>query len=169
MTDLDSNDNTATGLRRAAEKGRAAMREAAALRRENAMLRSGIPVDSPIGQMFNNSYGGEITLEAIREGWQVLTQSALEAVGVPTTAPGVPSRADDDFDDGSTLARQQLASGAAPDTPPPPAHPNLVASRQAEELRRDGASQEAIETNFVDVHFRAAAAGDKRVLGRGSR
>jgi hypothetical protein len=37
-----------------------------ALKRENALMRSGVDLESPLGQLFVKGYDGELTAEAIR-------------------------------------------------------------------------------------------------------
>lgn len=52
-------------LRDAAERGRAALNENKALKRENAFLKAGINVDDPRMSYFFKGYDGELTADAI--------------------------------------------------------------------------------------------------------
>lgn len=48
-------------------------KRAGALERDNALLRAGVPSDTPLGKVFAKAYDGELTLEAIKAAWTELS------------------------------------------------------------------------------------------------
>jgi hypothetical protein len=63
---------------------REANAEAAKAVRENAMLRAGVNLDSPVGAMFAKAYDGELNADAIKD--EAVKVGALTTI-TPTTEP----------------------------------------------------------------------------------
>ncbi len=75
-------------LRKTAKLEReAAERDArdAATARENALLRAGIPIDTPVGEMFARGYDGDVNPDAMKAKWN---EMGLAAGGGTTEPPG---------------------------------------------------------------------------------
>ena len=109
----------------------------AAQAREIALLRAGIPVDTPVGEMFADGYKGEITPEAIKAKWTELGLG--ESTPPPPGSPGEPTVEE--------LERQrQLAGvGAGGETGSGPKLEDAINSAQSEEevMRLVGAAPDA--------------------------
>ena len=91
-TDIDETeereDRTPRGLRKELERRRAAEQaakaEAQQLKRDLAIARAGVDVNSPIGELFARTYDGEMTPEAVKAAYAKL-QPATQATA-PATA-----------------------------------------------------------------------------------
>lgn len=67
-------------LEKELQQSKQALAEAEAIKRENAFMKAGIPMDDPMAKYFVKGYDGEITAEAIRAAAQEanLIQKAVE-------------------------------------------------------------------------------------------
>jgi len=65
-------------LRRAAKEGTKAKAEAAALKRELAMVKAGVDTESPIGKLFARAYDGDVTPEAVKAEWAKINGAPVE-------------------------------------------------------------------------------------------
>lgn len=135
--------------------------EADALRTENRRLvfqAAGVDLDSRVGQMFDETYKGDLTVDAVKTDWaEVAPQSA------PAATPA---------DDGPTeaeLAHQKasaaVTTGGTPpgQEPTPEPWPDALAGFRAD--RERGIRVETAQKNALQKIIDAAAAGDERVLG----
>jgi hypothetical protein len=91
--------------------------ETTRLRTEASALRAGIDVDSPIGQLFLNSYTGDATPEAIK--------TAFDALGVPTgqTPPEPPPAPTNDGPTPEEIEQQRLRGTVHGEANPPGQEP----------------------------------------------
>lgn len=145
-------------LRELAKKGEQAekaLAEANDLRREVAVLKSGIDAETPLGKMFLKAYDGDpADVEAMR--------TAAAEVGVPFKGEA-PAPADTPPEPNGTEDRQALASEAPADTgvqenPIEAAQKKFLSDMQTGKTWSDAAG------GFVGQLAQAAAAGDSRVL-----
>lgn len=118
----DQVDNTPAGLRAAYERSQtrvaeleAGQAETARLRTEASALRAGIDVDSPIGQLFLNSYNGDATPEAIR--------TAYDALGIPSAPSNEPPPPTNDGPSAQELEQQRLQGAVQGQASPPGQEP----------------------------------------------
>lgn len=159
MADQDDQQNeTPAQLREAADEGRRARAEAEKLQRENAFLRAGVDLDSPIGTMFGKAYDGELTREAIQEAAKQVgaIRTAETALATPPTEP------QQQHDTSQGQDRMDLASGST--TPNPnAANPYQEAETAWENARSGGATREAAAAAPLAVLLEAAHRGDRRV------
>ena len=157
--DIDESDGP-RGLRRAAEAGQRAKAENLELRRENALLRAGVDLDSPLGALFAKGYDGDPSDDAIREAW-------AEVHGAVPPTPEVPMTPDPHItadERASTAQRQALANGSPADLPPGPADPRDEADRIREAVVASGGRAEDGVAAALDHILGAATRGDHRVL-----
>lgn len=125
------------------------------LQRENAMLRAGIDLDSPLGAMFARAYEGELTKEAI-----VAAATEVGAIGQAAPPPG--SEITDD-ERRQMDERAGAAAGAQPPTDashePPPRERAL---KEGFDAIDHGATNEEALMAGLDVLATAAIGGDER-------
>lgn len=159
--EVDEPQDNLRDLRRAAKDAKAAKAELAAAKREVALLKAGVDLDSPVGKLFAKGYDGEITPEAIKAEWATL---------VPSSTPG-----DTPVDDGpeisadeaaSTAQRQALANGSPADITPKPSA-REVARQEAEKLRANGANERDVLASTFDALVSGAIEGDSTVILNG--
>jgi hypothetical protein len=154
-------DETPKGLRRAAEAGRKAQAEAAQLKREVAMLRAGVDLESPLGNLFAKGYDGELEAAKVKEAWTAVAPSAT-----PAPEPETPKTPDPEFsvdETKSTDLRAALANGSPADEMPDE-DPRVAAKRAATQHVMDGGTQEESLALVFDHIYAAGLAGDKRVI-----
>lgn len=164
--DRDDGDDNIARLREAAKAGRSALSEVDQLKRENALLRTGIDTSTPLGRMFAKSYDGELTVEAISTAArEVGLLGGDDAGDQPTTDPYQPG--DDTPPPANQQIRDQLATGAgAPavdtnsDRGPDPTDEAL---RMYQEERKAVGDENARLAAF-DRLIVAGANGDDRVI-----
>lgn len=156
QVDEGQNDNL-KDLRRAADDGRKALKEAEALRKELAFAKAGVPTESKLGQLFFNSYDGELTTEAIR--------TEAEEVGAWRPVTAEPEKANEPTPEERAQSRERadLAadSGHAGINTGDPFRDAEAAFKEA---RRNGDRSEqafgAAMTQIIEAHQR----GDTRVI-----
>lgn len=145
-------------LRRAAKDGNAAKAELAAAKRELALVKAGVDVDSTLGKYFAKAYDGDPDPVAIKAAWAEIAPSA------EPTAP--PAPADDIIDPAeaaSTAERQALANGAPADVVPQP-DVRAVMNSNVEAMRARGAREGDILGSSFETLVAAAASGDRSVI-----
>lgn len=133
------------------------------LRRENAMLKAGIDVNTPLGTLFLNAYEGELETDAIRDAFHKIAPPAP----VTATEAEEPDMAPVGDNDDAQFAeeRQRLASGGLGDD----GHtidrdPRKVAIELGNKMLADGKSREDAMASAFSSMAGAAAAGDSRVI-----
>ena len=120
-------------LDRERDRTRAARAEAAEaeqLRREVAFLRAGVDADSPLGQVFQKGYDGELDVEAIKTAWSAIAPAATPPPSSETPPP--PEATPTNDAQGLTPEQQaQLARDRAnlSDTTPPGGEPQTPLGR----------------------------------------
>lgn len=102
-TDVEQEDMTPKGLRRAANKAKKLEEELNSIRRELAFAKAGLPMDDPRLKYFVKGYDGEMDAEAIRE-------AAVEAGFLQSSEPTQEPEKVQDF---SAQARVMQASAGA--------------------------------------------------------
>jgi hypothetical protein len=152
-------------IRQLREKAKAADEALAALaqaKRENVILRSGIDVDSKLGQMFLKAYDGDLDdIEALK--------AAAKEIGVPfrgeqpAQEAGTGNGSEDPPEPTGTPERQALASEAPADTGESP-NPVEIARERFKASLGEGATEEAAQADFINTLARAAIEGDRRVI-----
>lgn len=132
------------------------------LARENAMLRAGVDLDTPLGQLFADGYKGELDKDAIK--------AAFGNLGVSPTS-GETNEPDPNADQPSAeeLARQQreqaLSNGGTPPGGEPDEDPYIAAMAAYHDA--GGNQTNAARVAGLQKIFDAAAAGDARVTATG--
>lgn len=155
-------------LRQAAREGAQARKETAALRREIAFVRAGVPEanDSKLAAMFRRTYEGDD--EGVAAAWAEVAPAppaapvpVLDEYGVPIPPPGrevelAPGEVS------SSDERHALASGAGYVHEPEP-DPREIALAVGRRIVADGGTEgDALAAHF-NVLAQAAQRGDKRV------
>jgi hypothetical protein len=153
--DNQAAEQSPKALRRAADEGRKAKAELAAAKRELAMLRAGVDVETPVGKLFAKAYDGDIDADAIKAEWAAIAPKPADA---PADEPVItPDEAK------STAERQALANNAPADVVQE-VNPRDTALKAGMSTRSSGGTTD----DALGVHFnelvKAAIAGDKRVL-----
>lgn len=145
--------------KKAREAAEATAAESANDKRENVMLRAGIDLDTPLGQLFADGYKGELDKEAIKAAWGVL--GVTPSNETPTADPN----ANDDGSSAEEIARQQREAalsngGTQPGTEPTP-DPYIDALQRYHDS--GGNQQTEAQVAGIQAIFDAAAKGDARV------
>lgn len=131
----------------------------AGLARENAMLKAGIDVTTPVGKMFAGSFDGELTdLEAI--------QAAAREVGA--LAPVATETEQERIDREAQEAREAVVAGGQP----PPTqdeldnqqHPTDLGLKRFNDAMQTGQTRDKAAAGFFNTVIGAAMQGDERVL-----
>lgn len=166
--DEDDDDDRAVNLSRkdiraleaSAKKGR----RAEALERENAFLKAGIDVESPVGQMFARGYDGDLTTAAIKASAETIP-GALKGGSAPTdeAKEQTPEETADEEEKSATAERSALANGSKPDDGKAE-DPRLTALQRSQEAMKRGATEEDALGSFFNTVATAANQGDKRVV-----
>lgn len=81
--------------------------QAASMAKENALLKAGIPLDTPFGEMFADGYKGEIDPEAMKAKWLEVSPQG----GPGTLTP--PAGTQDDASEAELERLRQLADAGA--------------------------------------------------------
>lgn len=166
--DADGNPITPPGeespnmkrMRELAEKGQQAeeaLARAATLERENALLRSGVDTETPLGKLFAKAYDGENDPEAIKAA---ATEAGIPLVGT-TTPPAEGAQTPPPEEPTGTEQRQQLAAGAPADTGEMP-HPNTIARQIFDKEMESGGTWEEAAGLMIASKSAAAMSGDLR-------
>lgn len=142
-------------LRKAAEGGKEAKAEAAALRTELAFTKAGIDTDSKPAKALMSSYEGELTAEAIQaeaKEWGLIQTSEPE--------PAAPDHAE--------AASLQEMRDAVSGNPAPDVQPEIggvdAALKQFLTDRENGVPQQQAQNLAYGNVIKAAAKGDKQAV-----
>lgn len=159
---MPENDQTApeteaSALRRAAEEGAAAKKELEQAKREVALLRAGVDLDSKAGQMFAKAYDGDLTAEAIQAEWADI---APKPAAAPAPPPPDPEEAR------QTAERLALANDSTPPGAPTDPDPNAAGMAAFQQALAEGRTREDAAAEWITRVNAAGAAGDSRVLYR---
>ena len=144
-------------LREKADNADKATKEAADLRRELAVLKSGIDADSKFGKLFLKSYDGEATPEAIK--------AAAEEYGIPMLGAEPVEVVEETPVDNGTDVRTALSDGVTVGNEPAP-DPNQIALENFKAAIASGATEEKAAGIFFNTLAEAASRGDERVIVR---
>lgn len=152
-----SDDPNLKLLREKAKRADESESALAAARRENAMLRSGIDLESPLGEFFVKSYDGDPTdIDALK--------AKATELGVPFKGAVVdPVEPAETEEPTGTDQRRTLSDGAIPDAAEDE-HPDKTAKDTYDRLMSEGAPQDQAAGEYLAIRARAAMAGDKRVI-----
>jgi len=144
-------------LRDAADRGRKAMQELDAMKREMAFLKAGVDTDTKAGQLLYKAYDGELETEAIQAEWQELVPGAAAPPPEPETV--------DATDTQVAEQRRDLAGDNVP-----PEHqtesPYDAGHREFQEMLDAGRPKEDSAARFIHTVLEAAGGADpdQRVL-----
>jgi hypothetical protein len=133
--------------------------DAVSLKRENAMLRAGIDIDSKLGKMFLRTYEGDLSdIDAIKtEATEIGLIKAAEAPPAETDTTETKDEVTD------TAERRTLANGGLPDDKQP-ANVTTDALAKAEAAIDKGMTFDKAAGGFIAAKAAAAMAGDTSVL-----
>ena len=148
-------------MRELAEKGQRAEEleaQMAATTKENAFLRSGIDIDTPLGAMFFKAFDGDATDVEALKAQAVEMNIPFRTGAAPTPAAGDPATPPEST---GTEQRQQLANGAPADTGEQP-HPNTVARQIFDTEMAAGGTWEDSAGMMIASKAAAAMSGDLR-------
>jgi hypothetical protein len=120
---------------------------------ETAMLRAGLDPEKGMDKLFFESYGGEITAEAVTE--------AAKGYGLIKEPDVKPGEITDPDERRQTGERQQTAAGASPDGQTPSIDPREQAIKDGQQVMANGGTQEAAMAAAFDT-IAAAGYGDSR-------
>lgn len=157
-TEVPNEDPNLKLLREKAKRTDESESALAAARRENAMLRSGIDLESPLGEFFVKSYDGDPT------DIDTLKAKATE-LGVPFTNATVvePTEPAETTEPTGTTERSALSDGAPADAPEDE-DPRKTAKDTFDRMIANGAPQDEAAGEHFAIMARAAARGDQRVI-----
>ena len=137
-------------LRDAADRGKKASQELAAMKREMAFLKAGVDTATKAGQLLFKAYDGDLETDAIKAEWQEL---------VPGLAAPAPAETVDATDTEVAQQRQDLVGDSVP-----PEHqtesPYDAGHREFKEMMDAGRPKEDSAAKFVHRVLEAAG-GDK--------
>lgn len=145
-----------TGLRRAAEAGKAATAENTLLKRKMAFMEAGIDVKSKIGQLFFEGWKGD------NEDVDAIRAEAIELGLVEAEQADQQRQADE-----QTLSNSQQASAAGKSGPPvlgEGPHPRDSALEGFQRAVAGGEEPDMAREDALAKVIAAGAAGDKRVI-----
>jgi hypothetical protein len=158
----DEGDRNLNRLREKAAMADEATAALEAAQRENASLRSGIDLESPLGEFFLNSYRGDpsdvegLKVEASRLGIPFVGQAQTQVVEetVPEEIIYPPT---------GTSERTALADGAPADTGEDK-DPRQIANERFDQKVAEGAPRDSAAADHLNVLANAAMRGDPRVI-----
>lgn len=149
-------------LREKANKADEAEAALAASRRENAMLRSGIDLESPLGDFFVKSYTGDpADVDALKAE---ATRLGVPFKGAPVEAPS--GETEEPAEPTGTEQRSALSDGAPADTGED-TDPRQTAKEHFDRRMSEGAPQEDAAGEALNILANAAQRGDPRVIVNG--
>ena len=152
-------DSNLARLRELARGGSEAIKEAAALREELALIRSGISAESKLGAVFLKGYDGDRTdPDAMRAA-----AAELEIPFRDGFAPAEPAPEEN----GTEIRRALAGEDAAVDDGEDHRHPSQIAEGVHRAVMASGKPRDDAEAAYVASIAGAAAAGDSRVIYRG--
>lgn len=173
MSDVPPESQTPQQLREfaerqqaAAEKANAELETLRAENRKNALLAAGVDTSTPLGQMFDKAYDGELVVDVVKEAWTAIAPTAP----APTTGPATtePPAVDDDGPSAEELAqaaqRQALNTGGTPPGDEPTPAPWPAALSKFRGAREEGQTTLNAQRGALQEVINAAAAGDERVI-----
>lgn len=153
-----------TQMRAAYEAEKASRKEAedqlaasAVTAKENAFLRAGVDLESPMGRLLFNGYAGEVEVDKIK--------AFVSEIGPQAPAASGPTDAERE--------QQRLRDGLVGDAPPPPVDENPDPWEEGFDRFRErvdkGASRENASAEVFDRVITAAVNGDPRVVYNAER
>jgi hypothetical protein len=176
MSDQQLNADNIAALREQAQASEANRIAAESVARENAMLKAGIDVESPLGGMFLSAYKGDLTTEAIRAqaaqvgAWKDPATAPPPPADPSQTPPPQQQPGTQTYDPVEAAMRQLAANGVASgapggsETPPPPPDAMKDAYEEFTGLVTRGRTREDAAIAVMGRKLQAAAAGDASVL-----
>lgn len=152
-TEIDSEESP-SALREAAERGKAASAEAAAAKRELALVKAGVDTETQKGLMFAKAYDGELTTDAIKAAYN-------EIFGELKTEPVAPE-ADADIQrakealNRQTAERRELSGQGTEITPEPEPDPRKGVREKFNDDVMSGMSRERAYVGVLNAQIKAA-------------
>jgi hypothetical protein len=163
-TDEQEPVETPQELRAAAKAGKAAKVEAEAARRELAFTKAGIDTDSDRGQMFMDSYKGELDKDAIKTKFD----SIFGTVEAPNDDQDEAERAAAEEElKRQTQDRRDLTSAGTEHTPPSEGSLIDAGYQRMQEALNDGRPMEIAFREALGGTLAAANQGDPRAVWTG--
>lgn len=146
----------------------------ASTRRENAMLRAGVDLDSPLGAMFVRGYDGDDTPDAIRAAFAEISPATPPPAAEAPVASAPPVQVQTTTvqataEEAAAIMASQSLSHGAPPAPAPDPHPTHAAVGGYYTDLKAGVNSRDAEARAIDTVFGAAAQGDSRVILGGER
>ena len=130
----------------------------AAAQRENTMLRSGIDLESPLGELFARSFDGDPTdVDALKAE---AAKYGVPLRGAPVTEAQV---VEERIEPTGTAQRMALSDGAPADTGEDK-DPRQLAKEQFDRRMAEGATRDHAAADHLNMLANAAMRGDKRVI-----
>lgn len=152
-------------LRAAADEGRK-------LKRENAMLRAGVDLSTPVGQLFHDGYRGDLEPEKVKEAWAQVAPAAAApppapdpAVDPAATAAAAEAEAEERAR--QDRSRRSIASEPADPGATPEGDPMKGAYERFNEGQAQGQSREKAGKAVIETIFQEAIGGNERFIHRG--
>jgi len=159
MADETEQTEDVSALRKAADEGTAARKEADLAKRELAFVKAGVDTDSKPAQALLNNYAGDLTAEAIKAEateWGLLSASSAD----PATEP----EPDYSEDAAQQALRDQINDPQiATNTPPEKNGIEVALDTFVEELGQGYSRTDATNRAFGRV-IQAAGSGDKAAI-----
>ena len=147
-------------LRDAADRGRKAMQELDATKREMAFLKAGVDTDTKAGQLLYKAYDGELETEAIQAEWQELVPAAAAPPPEPETVDATDTQV---AEQRRELAGDSVPPGTQTESPYDAGH------REFKEMMDAGRPKEDSAARFIHTVLEAAGGDnpDQRVVQAG--
>lgn len=154
----EGGDNLAE-LRAAADRGRKA-------ERENAFLRAGVDLESPVGKMFAKGFDGDIAdIDGLKASAKEVGAIKEAPAAPPANAPTAEELAATALDQQQQRTRDALSGGApSGDEPPATADPYDDALGNFHAEMAKGVPRDRAGLGAIDRLLDAAGKGDKRVF-----
>lgn len=133
----------------------------ASLAIDNAMLRAGIDLDTPVGKMFRKAWDGEADVEKIKTAAADIP-GAIRTVEAPAPAAAAEEPEREEGEAGQLAARTALTTGDAAGLEDP--NPQTTAFDRARQTLDNGGRRADAMSGAIGDLVDAAMAGDTRVL-----
>lgn len=161
--DEDPPQEDLRGLREAAKSGKAAKAEAESARRELAFTKAGIDTDSDRGQMFMDSYKGELDKDAIKARFDTI----FGGNEPPPEGDDEAAKAAEEELKAQTQDRRDLTSAGTDFTPQPEGSLIDAGYKRMQDALNEGRPMEIAFREALGGTLAAANAGDPRAVWTG--
>jgi hypothetical protein len=152
MTEQDTVEPQTEGVKKLREEREQLATERAQLHRENAFLRAGVDLDTPVGKLLIKAYDGDLEVDAIRSSYSEIAPSTTTSTAPPSTEA--------QYRDGF----MREATTSAPIGDLTESDPVASGRKAFDDRIRQGATREDASAEILTRLIDAGARGDNRVV-----